>query len=90
MAPAGLVAELIDACQPLLPSLGNHAGRTEARLLGSALGPDATLAGAGVLAIDSLLSPRGMSAPARDGKHGDCLSRLIEVEREQSSQREAQ
>jgi predicted NBD/HSP70 family sugar kinase len=89
MAPAALVAELIDACQPLLPSLGNRAGRTEARLLGSALGQDATLAGAGVLAIDSLLSPRGMLAPARDNKHGDCLSRLIEVER-QSSQQEAQ
>ena len=76
MAPPELIALLIKACHPLLPSLGNYGGRTSDRLLVSTVGADAALQGAGVLALNRLLSPRGEDAATRD-----CVIDLIETAR---------
>ena len=84
LAPSELIALLIEACQPLLPSLGNYGGRTTERLLASVIGADAALQGAGVLALDRLLSPRGEDAQRRD-----CVLDLIELARTQPRRRTA-
>ena len=76
MAPPELIALLIKACHPLLPSLGNYGGRTSDRLLVSTVGADAALQGAGVLALNRLLSPCGEDAATRD-----CVIDLIETAR---------
>lgn len=84
LAPSELIALLIEACQPLLPSLGNYGGRTTERLLASVIGADAALQGAGVMALDRLLSPRGEDAQRRD-----CVLDLIELARTQPRRRTA-
>lgn len=76
MAPAQLIQLLIASCQPLLPSLGNYGGRSNERLLVGQLGADAALLGAGVLALDRLLSPRG-----QDMAEHDSIVELIEAAR---------
>ena len=56
--PARLLDRLIEAAQPLLPSMAIRAARQVPRLVHSHASNDSALLGAGVLAISGVLSPK--------------------------------
>ena len=89
MAPPELVRLLAEACHPLLPSLGNYEGRTSERLIASSIGADAALLGAGVMALERLLSPRQAGEFGKGRTPRDCVLELIAAAKSAPARRSA-